>query len=75
MTRHKWLMNQRVTSAISSSFDILEIWSYTITVIARVHAVKNAIFRGFIPHSSFEQTRPVDSEYVSGSILFCHFEW
>ena len=41
-------------------------------VISRVYAVKNSIFRIFIPQISFVQARRADSEYLWSLVIFCH---
>ena len=37
--------------------------------------VKNSTFGAFTLRSSFEQAQPADFEYVTGSVIFCNFEW
>ena len=57
--------------------DDLGIWFETSNDIIRVNAVKNLIFRAFLPCSSFELARRADSEYVSSSVIFGfhHSKW
>ena len=50
--------------------DDLGIWFETSNDIIRVNAVKNLIFRAFLPCSSFELARRADSDYLSRSVIF-----
>ena len=50
--------------------DDLGIWFETSNDIIRVYAVKNLIFRAFLPCSSFELARRANSEYLSFSVIF-----